>query len=93
MALPAHVTKATGLAHALAALDIAPIETVGVGDAENDQVFLRMCGVAVAVDNALAAVKEIAHIVTNGACGEGVAELIDSLLNGELDDLPPSPTA
>lgn len=85
MALPANVTKATGLGPALEELGIAPEETIGVGDAENDQVFLRMCGLAVAVDNALPAVKELAHIVTAGARGAGVTELIDRWLADRLD--------
>jgi len=85
MALPSDVTKATGLAPALAALGITAADTIGVGDAENDQAFLRMCGLAVAVDNALPSVKEIAHVVTAGARGAGVAELIRRLLNGEFD--------
>jgi hydroxymethylpyrimidine pyrophosphatase-like HAD family hydrolase len=85
MALPSDVTKATGLVPALAALGIDAASTVGVGDAENDQVFLRMCGLAVAVDNALPSVKEIAHVVTVGARGAGVAELIARLLRGELE--------
>ena len=41
MALPSDVTKATGLAPALAAIGATAAETVGVGDAENDQAFLR----------------------------------------------------
>jgi hydroxymethylpyrimidine pyrophosphatase-like HAD family hydrolase len=86
MALPSDVTKATGLAPALAALGLDAAETVGVGDAENDQAFLRMCGLAVAVDNALPAVKAIAHVVTAGARGAGVAELIARLLDGEFEE-------
>ena len=89
MALPADVTKATGLAPALAALGISPRRTIGVGDAENDQVFLRACGLAVAVANALPSVKEIAHVVTAGARGAGVTVLIDRVIAGELYELPP----
>ena len=91
MALPANVTKATGLAPALEALGVTADRTVGVGDAENDQVFLRMCGLAVAVDNALPTVKEMAHIVTAGARGAGVIELIERLLAGDLEATPPEP--
>jgi hydroxymethylpyrimidine pyrophosphatase-like HAD family hydrolase len=87
MALPASITKATGLAFALAALGITPARTVGVGDAENDEAFLRACGVAVAVDNALAPLKAMAHVVTTGVAGAGVIELIDRMLGGELDPL------
>jgi hydroxymethylpyrimidine pyrophosphatase-like HAD family hydrolase len=85
MALPAHVTKATGLLPALEAIGVAPSHTVGVGDAENDEVFLRSCGLAVAVSNALPRVKEIADVVTAGARGAGVSQLIDRLLSGDLD--------
>ena len=85
MALPSDITKATGLAPALAALGVTPEQTVGIGDAENDQAFLRMCGVAAAVDNALPSVKAIAQVVTTGARGAGVVELLAMMLNGDLD--------
>ena len=85
MALPADITKATGLAPALAALGVTASRTVGVGDAENDQAFLRLCGLSVAVANALPSVKELAHVVTVAARGAGVIELIDDLLAGRLD--------
>jgi hydroxymethylpyrimidine pyrophosphatase-like HAD family hydrolase len=91
MALPADVTKATGLAPALRDLGITAAETVGVGDAENDHAFLRWCGLAVAVDNALPAVKEGADLVTAQAFGAGVAELIRVLLAGKLDAMRPDP--
>ena len=87
MALPADVTKASGLAAALKLLGVSSARTVGVGDAENDQAFLRACGVAVAVANALQSVKERAHLVTPGSHGAGVVELIDRLIAGELDRL------
>ena len=91
MALPAEVTKGSGLAPALTALGLSHDETIAVGDAENDQVFLRRCGLAVAVDNALPAVKALADVVTAGARGAGVAELIDRWLAGGLDDVVPDP--
>jgi hydroxymethylpyrimidine pyrophosphatase-like HAD family hydrolase len=85
MALPANVTKASGLMPALTALGVAAERTVGIGDAENDQVFLRACGLAVAVANALPSVKDAAHLVTAGARGAGVVEVIDSLIRGDRD--------
>jgi hydroxymethylpyrimidine pyrophosphatase-like HAD family hydrolase len=84
MALPANVTKATGLGPALELVGVLPERTAGIGDAENDQAFLRACGLAVAVANALPTVKEIAHHVTAGARGAGVVELIDALLRGDV---------
>jgi hydroxymethylpyrimidine pyrophosphatase-like HAD family hydrolase len=84
MALPADVTKATGLAAALSVLRVEPERVIGVGDAENDEAFLRACGLAVAVANALPSVKEMADMVTHGAAGAGVRELIDGAIRGDL---------
>jgi HAD superfamily hydrolase (TIGR01484 family) len=84
MVLPAGVTKATGLRGALAQLGLSPLNCVGVGDAENDLAFLDVCGLSVAVANALPSVKERAAFVTTGTHGAGVAELIDQLLATDL---------
>jgi hydroxymethylpyrimidine pyrophosphatase-like HAD family hydrolase len=80
MALPIGVTKATGLRSALAALDVSLQATVGIGDAENDEAFLRECGLAVAVRNALPSIIDIADVVTRGNSGDGVIEVIDEVL-------------
>lgn len=84
MVLPAGVNKATGVRFALRKLGMSPHEAVGVGDAENDHSFLRLCECAVAVSNAVDAVKQIAACVTNQAAGAGVAELIDELVATDL---------
>ena len=91
MVLPSTVNKATGLEAALERLQIPLAQVVGVGDAENDHAFLSRCGLSVAVGNALPSLKEKAHITTEGAAGEGVTELINRLLQGELQStaLPP----
>ncbi len=91
MALPSTVTKATGLLPALKELKIDPEQTIAVGDAENDHAFMRLCGLSVAVANALPSVKEDADLVTAGARGAGVTELINKLLNHELDVVSPQP--
>ncbi|MDY3558825.1 HAD-IIB family hydrolase [Gemmata sp. JC673] len=87
MVLPSGVNKATGLAAALAELGLSPHNTVGVGDAENDHAFLKMCECSAAVGNALPAVKDTADIVTKGKRGAGVAELIEQLIADDLSDL------
>jgi len=89
MALPSEVTKATGLAASLRDLHIAPEQTLGVGDAENDQAFLRFVGLSAAVANALGHVKALADITTTSPRGAGVSELIERLLSGELEQLVP----
>jgi hydroxymethylpyrimidine pyrophosphatase-like HAD family hydrolase len=91
MALPSEVTKAAGLAEALDAAGTSWARTVGIGDAENDLAFLRRCGVAVAVDNALPSVKAMVDWVTAGARGAGVSELIERWLQDDLDALSPNP--
>jgi hydroxymethylpyrimidine pyrophosphatase-like HAD family hydrolase len=85
MVLPAGINKGTGLAAVLKEIGLSPRDVVGVGDAENDRVFLSQCGYAVAVANALPVLKQAADLVTRGESGAGVRELIDRLI---ADDLP-----
>ena len=87
MVLPSGINKATGLAEALKRSEIAPANIVAVGDAENDHAFLDFCGVAVAVDNALPALKEKCDIVTAADHGRGVEELIDRMIADDLQSL------
>ena len=87
MILPSGVNKATGLIAALAELGLSPHNAVGVGDAENDHAFLRICECSAAVANALPAVKDTADIVMKKDHGAGVAELIDRILANDLTDL------
>ncbi len=84
MVLPTGVNKATGLRVALRELRIAERDVVGVGDAENDHSFLELCGLSVAVDNAIPALKKRVSWVTQGARGTGVQELIGTWLDDEL---------
>ncbi|MHC5540613.1 HAD family hydrolase [Singulisphaera rosea] len=81
MILPTGVNKATGLSVALEELGLSPHDTVGVGDAENDQDFLALCGCSVAVANALPSLKARADLVTAASHGAGVMELIRELLS------------
>jgi hydroxymethylpyrimidine pyrophosphatase-like HAD family hydrolase len=87
MILPTGVNKATGLCAALARIGLSHHNTVGIGDAENDEAFLRHCEASAAVENALEVVKQQVDLVTHAARGAGVAELIDQLLADDLDKL------
>jgi hydroxymethylpyrimidine pyrophosphatase-like HAD family hydrolase len=89
MVLPSGMNKASGLQVALDELGLSPQNTVGVGDAENDDAFLAMCECSVAVANALPALKAHADVVTVGSHGAGVEELIDRLLSEDLASLVP----
>lgn len=72
MVLPAGVSKESGLRAALAELDLAPVNCVAVGDAENDFAFLNLCGAPIAVANAIASLNENAVLVTERERGAGV---------------------
>ena len=91
MILPTGVNKATGLRTALKKLGLSSHNTVGIGDAENDEAFLKLCDASVAVDNALDVVKKQVDIVTQCARGAGVCELIDQLLDNDLKHLQHRP--
>lgn len=80
MVLPSNLDKATGLLAVLEELGISADNTVGVGDAENDLAFMKVCGFSVAVANALPAIKESADWVTKSDRGAGVTELIDRII-------------
>jgi hydroxymethylpyrimidine pyrophosphatase-like HAD family hydrolase len=80
MILPSGVNKATGLQAAAERLGLTCDQVAGVGDAENDHAFLKICGYSVAVANALPSVRGEVDFVTNGDHGEGVTELIGHLL-------------
>jgi HAD superfamily hydrolase (TIGR01484 family) len=84
MVLPSGLNKASGLAAALEELNISVHNAVGVGDAENDHAFLRVCECSAAVANALPAVKEEADIVLTRDHGAGVAELAREILANDL---------
>lgn len=80
MILPSGVNKATGLRAAAERLSLTPDQIAGVGDAENDHAFLKVCGYSVAVANALPAVREEVDWVTQLDHGDGVSELIERML-------------
>jgi HAD superfamily hydrolase (TIGR01484 family) len=84
MVLPTGVNKATGLCAALGLLGLSHHNCVGIGDAENDEAFLKLCAASAAVENALDVVKKQVDLVTTGARGAGVIELIDQLLADDL---------
>ena len=84
MLLPSGVNKQTGLSVALERLGLSLRNTVSVGDAENDHAMLAASECGVAVANALEALKDRADLVTRGARGYGVEELIDRMIEDDL---------
>jgi len=89
MLLPGGVTKGTGLTAALDVLELSPHNLIGVGDAENDHAFLALCECAVAVADAIAALRDRADYVTRGGAGAGVVELVEEHVLRDGVDLVP----
>ena len=87
MVLPSGINKQTGLCAALEELRMSVHNVVGIGDAENDHVFLSACECGVAVANALPSLKERADFVTIHNHGAGVSELIQRLVEDDLASL------
>ena len=87
MVLPSGVNKATGLAAALQELRLSPRNVVGVGDAENDQAFLNICGCSAAVGNALPSLKRQVDWVLKGSHWRGVLQLTQKLIDDDLSFL------
>ncbi len=84
MVLPSGINKATGLVAALDDLDMPIDGVVAIGDAENDHDLLRRAGFGVAVANALPSLKNTADRITLAPAGDGVTEIIDAILRGDI---------
>lgn len=85
MILPRGVNKGTGLRLALEQMQCPMEKAIGVGDAENDSAFLTLCGIYVAVANAIPSIQQAADWVTDQPSGAGVVEVINRIMNGDLD--------
>lgn len=89
MVLPPGINKATGLREALREMGQCLHNTVAIGDAENDNAMLQAAECAIAVANALPAVKALTDWTTEKSSGEGVTQLIDRLIADDLLNLDP----
>lgn len=87
MVLPTGINKATGLEAALKEIGLSPHNIVGIGDAENDHAFLRLCECSAAVDNALPMLKEQVDYLTKADHGHGVVEVIRKVIENDLKEI------
>ena len=71
------VSKARALRETARLYDIAPAQMAAFGDDEGDCEMLTLCGVGVAVENALPCVKEAALFVTGSNEEDGVARFVE----------------
>lgn len=72
--LPEKAGKVQAIRELARILDISLNEIAAFGDDKNDMEMLKMCGIGVAVNNAIPDVKEIADYVTLSNDENGVAE-------------------
>lgn len=87
MVLPTGVNKATGLLTALKEVGYSAHNTAAIGDAENDHALLSVCGMGVAVGNAVPALQARADWVTRGNAGSSAVELIDEMIRDDLESV------
>lgn len=74
------VNKALGVTVWAELNGLNPAELIGVGDGLNDLEFLQSVGWAVAMGNAVPAIKAIAHQVIDHADNDGLAVFIEAVL-------------
>lgn len=75
-----NATKWNGIKAALAALNISQADAVYFGDDNDDIEPIRMCGIGVAVSNAIEAVMNAADHITGSNDEDGVARFIEANL-------------
>ncbi len=75
------VSKASGMAFLAERFGFSPEQTVTFGDGENDLDLVRWGGFGIAVENADPRVKALADWVCPPASEEGVAQVIEALLD------------
>ncbi|MBQ1622613.1 MAG: HAD hydrolase family protein, partial [Selenomonas sp.] len=79
------VTKATALVKLAEVLGVDISEVMAIGDAENDLPMLQAAGHAVAMGNAVPAVKAACEYETSMCEADGVAQAIDKWVIGNGD--------
>ena len=89
MVLPPGAAKGAGLERLLTICGFSAHNLAAFGDAENDLSMLTLAEVAVAVGDAVLAVREIADLVAEKAGPAGVLEILERYpLGGRYFDLP-----
>ncbi|MFL4905491.1 HAD family hydrolase [Streptomyces sp. MMS24-I2-30] len=81
--LPLGLTKATGLSVAARRLGLKPADTIAFGDMPNDIPMFGWAAHGVAMANAHQELKAVAHEVTSSNDEDGIAVVLERLLNGD----------
>lgn len=80
--LPKGINKGAGLKKLSQMLDIDPLRVIAMGDNENDLEMIHSAGVGIAVENAVAAVKNAADYITVHHDNDAVSSVISDIENG-----------
>ncbi|MFN7094949.1 MAG: Cof-type HAD-IIB family hydrolase [Burkholderiales bacterium] len=78
------ITKLSGLQHYAKQKQISMEQIIAFGDGENDMPMLAGVGLGVAMANAPAHVKKVAHAVTDNNFEQGVAKYLKLLINSGI---------
>ena len=65
-------TKATGIKHLIAYLNIDKKNTIAFGDGHKDREMIEYCEIGVAMGNALPKVKEVSNYITDDIDNNGI---------------------
>ena len=79
----AGVTKGAGLDFLAAHMGFTREQTIAFGDGENDVELVEWAGFGIAVENAHARVKAVADWICPSAVDEGVAQVLEALLDSK----------
>jgi phosphoglycolate phosphatase-like HAD superfamily hydrolase len=91
MLLPPGISKGTGVAHAIRALELSFHDVLALGDAENDLDFFEACGWTACPGNAVPELKERADWIFPGEDGASIADAIAGPILGGLLPVARSP--
>ncbi len=84
--LPANTSKGKAVMRVMKDLNIAPQNTMAIGDGENDIEMLEAVGTKVAMGNAVQKLKDIADQVVGSNDADGVAQAIEMFVTGKIED-------
>lgn len=76
--------KGNGLLGVCRSLKIDPAQSVAIGDELNDIDMIKAAGLGVAMGNAVDETKACARYITSDNNHDGVAEVLDKIISGEL---------
>jgi hydroxymethylpyrimidine pyrophosphatase-like HAD family hydrolase len=80
MILPTGANKGSGLKRLLEQCDFSSETLMAFGDGENDHSLLAIAETAVAVQDAVPSLQEMAHVVSKNPGPSGVVEILQDLL-------------